>query len=156
MKDTRSSITNDIHVNLVFNEILDRIFETKELVDDDGEMIPKGERNELITIFKQSIGIRPINTSSANQLKDKHEKLSIKNSDFSSKPKNGINLALKHFDEQLQRILAVRNELDIDNLTQSQLDTLHTFSFMLPHMSERLAVEQEKIELKLNGNQVVA
>ena len=76
------------------------------------------------------------------------EALSIKSIDFSSKPKNGINLALKHFDEQLQRILDARNELDIDNLTKSQIDALHVFSFILPQMSERLALEQEKIELK--------
>jgi hypothetical protein len=142
MKDTRNSITNDIHVNLVFNDILDRIFENKELVDDDGQTIPENERDELIAVFKKSIGMRPLTTSVKNQ-----QPMSINNIDFSSKPKNGINLALKHFDEQLQRILDARNYLDIDNLTKNQLDTLHAFSFMLPHMSERLAFEQEKIEL---------
>ena len=62
MNTNRNSVTNDIYVNLVCNDILNRIFETKELVDDDGATIPDDERNELITIFKQSIGIRPINT----------------------------------------------------------------------------------------------
>ena len=146
MKDNRNSIANDIYVNLVYNDILNRIFETKELVDDEGQTLPEDERNELITIFKQSVGIRPINSSSTNHLTDKkQESMSIKNSDINSKPKNGINLALKHFDEQLQRILDARNELNVDNLTKRELDVLHVLSSLLPKMSERLAGEQEKL-----------
>lgn len=149
MKNNRNSITNDIHVNLVCNDILDRIFETKELVDDDGQTLPENERKELIAIFKSSIGIKPITTSSANHLADKNqEPMSIKNCDWDSKPKSGINLALKHFDEQLQRILNARNELNIDNLTKRELDVLHVFSSQLPIISDRLALEQQKIENK--------
>ncbi|MBS3964268.1 MAG: hypothetical protein KGZ80_07200 [Methylomonas sp.] len=145
MKDTRNSITNDIHVNLVCNDILDRIFATKELVDDNGQTLPDNERKELIAIFKSSIGIKPITTLSADYLTDKHEKMSINNSDLASKPKNGINLALKHFDEQLQRILDARNELCSENLTHRQLDVLHVLSSQLPIMSERLAINVNQV-----------
>lgn len=140
MKDNRNSIANDIYVNLVYNNILDRIFESKEFVDDDGQTFSENERNEMITVFKQSTGMRPLTTSSVKN----QQPMSIKNIDFSSKPKSGINLALKHFDEQLQRILDARNELCIENLTQRQLDVLHVLSSQLPILSERLAFEQEK------------
>ena len=60
MKDNRNSIANDIYVNLVYNDILDRIFENKELVDDDGQTLPEDERKELIELFKRSINIKPL------------------------------------------------------------------------------------------------
>ncbi|MGZ0080031.1 hypothetical protein [Methylomonas sp. YC3] len=100
MKDNRNSIANDIYVNLVYNDILNRIFETKELVDDEGQTLPENEKQELITVFKQSIGIMPINTSSTNRLTDKkQESMSINNCDWVSKPKNGEKcpVSLNHF-----------------------------------------------------------
>jgi len=54
---TRRSIVDDVHVNAVLSKILDRIFDSKEITDDDGNTLDDNLRRETINGFKESIGI---------------------------------------------------------------------------------------------------
>lgn len=58
MNKNKHSIVHDVHVNAVLNQITDRLFDTKVLVDDQGRSLSDKARREIILAFKQSVRIR--------------------------------------------------------------------------------------------------
>jgi hypothetical protein len=56
-KKTKKSIVEDVRVNAVLNQILDRLIDGKEILDEDGSLLTDHERWKTIVAFKQSIGL---------------------------------------------------------------------------------------------------
>jgi hypothetical protein len=57
MARKKNTIVADVHVNAVLINILDRIFDNKEITDDEGNTLDNNERRESIDAFKETIGI---------------------------------------------------------------------------------------------------
>lgn len=57
MTRNKNSIVNDIHVNAVLNQIFDRLIDSKDILDENGNLLINHDRWEMIAAFKQSIGL---------------------------------------------------------------------------------------------------
>lgn len=57
MTRNKKSIVNDVYVNAVLNQILDRLIDSKEILGGDGSLLNDHERWKMIAAFKQSIGL---------------------------------------------------------------------------------------------------